>query len=79
MLKHTRNPMYFGILLVYLAFIFLSISVICIAFFVNIFLLYNKMVNFEEDILEQIFGQDYIEYKKKVPKWIPKIGKNKES
>ena len=36
---------------------------------------YEKMVNFEEDILEEMFGEDYIEYKKKVPKWIPKIGK----
>ena len=74
-LKRTRNPMYFGILLVYLSFILLSISVICIVFFVFIFLLYDKMVNFEEEILEEMFGQDYLEYKKRVPKWIPKIGK----
>jgi len=53
----------------------LSISVICIVFFVFIFLLYDKMVNFEENILEKMFGKDYVEYKKKVPKWIPKIGK----
>ena len=74
-LKRTRNPMYFGILLVYASFIMLSISVICIVFFVFIFLLYDKMVNFEENILEKMFGKDYLEYKKKVPKWIPKIGK----
>jgi len=77
-LKRTRNPMYFGILLVYLSFILLSISVICIGLFVGIIILYDKMVNFEEDILEEMFGQEYIEYKKKVPKWIPKIGKVSE-
>ena len=77
-LKRTRNPMYFGILLVYLSFIMLSISVMCIVLFAFIILLYEKMVNFEEDILEEMFGEDYIEYKKKVPKWIPKIGKVKE-
>jgi protein-S-isoprenylcysteine O-methyltransferase Ste14 len=29
------------------------------------------MVNYEEKILEDLFGEDYREYKKKVPKWIP--------
>ena len=74
-LKRTRNPMYFGILLVYFSFILLSISVICIGLFVGVIILYYKMVNFEEDILEEMFGKEYIEYRKKVPKWIPKIGK----
>ena len=74
-LKHTRNPMYLGILLIYLSLIFLSISVISIVFYVFVILLYNKMVNFEEAILEKLFGKDYIEYKNKVPKWIPKLGK----
>ena len=77
-LKRTRNPMYFGILLVYLSFILLSPSVICIILFIGIILLYDKMVNFEEDILEEMFGQEYLDYKKKVPKWIPKIGKVNE-
>jgi protein-S-isoprenylcysteine O-methyltransferase Ste14 len=77
-LKRTRNPMYFGILLVYLSFILLSISVICIVLFFGVIILYDKMVNFEEDILEEMFGQAYLEYKKKVPKWIPKIGKVNE-
>ena len=69
---HVRNPLYLGILLIYLALIMLSISLICIGLFVIISMIYNKMVNFEENVLEKIFGRDYLEYKKKVPKWIPK-------
>ena len=70
-LGYTRNPMYFGILLIYVAFIFLSISLICIGLFIIVFLVYNWMANFEQKILENLFGEEFLEYKKKVGKWIP--------
>ncbi|MFX1411610.1 MAG: methyltransferase family protein [Promethearchaeota archaeon] len=70
-LGYVRNPMYLGILLIYLAFICLSISLISICLFIPIFLVYNWMVNFEENVLENMFNIEYLEYKKKVPKWIP--------
>jgi len=70
-LGYVRNPMYLGIILIYIAFIFLSISLICIGAFIIIFLVYNWMVNFEEKILENLFGNKYLEYKVKVPKWLP--------
>jgi protein-S-isoprenylcysteine O-methyltransferase Ste14 len=70
-LRYIRNPMYFGILLIYIAFMSLSVSLISIGFFIIVFLVYNWMVNFEEEILENIFGEEYKEYKKKVPKWMP--------
>lgn len=72
-LGHVRNPMYLGILLIYVAFLFLSISLICIVLFIIIALVYNKMVNYEEKVLESLFGDDYLAHKKKVPKWIPKL------
>jgi protein-S-isoprenylcysteine O-methyltransferase Ste14 len=34
--------------------------------------LYVKLANYEEQKLEQRFGKDYLEYKRKVPKWIPR-------
>ena len=70
-LGYVRNPMYFGILLIYVAFILLSISLISIGLFVIVFLVYNWMVNFEEKILENMFGKQYLEYRNKVPKFIP--------
>jgi len=33
------------------------------------------MVNYEENILENKFGKEYIEYKRIVTKWIPSIKK----
>ena len=72
-LGYVRNPMYLGILLIYVAFIFLSISLISIALLIIVFLVYNWMVNFEESILENLFGEEYLKYKKRVSKWIPKL------
>ncbi|MBY9015306.1 MAG: isoprenylcysteine carboxylmethyltransferase family protein [Candidatus Lokiarchaeota archaeon] len=71
-LGHVRNPMYFGVLLIYLACIFLSISLISIAIWIIIFVIYDKLATFEEKQLEELFGQKYLEYKEKVPKWIPR-------
>ncbi|MFX1257912.1 MAG: methyltransferase family protein [Promethearchaeota archaeon] len=72
-LSRVRNPLYLGVLLIYISFIFLSISIISIFLLIIIFFIYNKMVNYEEHILEEIFGDEYLEYKNKVPKWIPKL------
>ena len=71
-LGHVRNPMYFGVLLIYLAFIFLSISLISIALWIVIIVVYDKLATYEEKQLEKLFGEKYLEYKKKVPKWIPR-------
>ena len=35
--------------------------------------LYVKMANHEEKQLKERFGEKYEEYKRKVPKWIPKL------
>jgi len=74
--RRVRHPLYLGGLLIYISFIFLSISLISIALFVINFILYNKMATYEEKILENIFGNQYLDYRKQVPKWIPKIKKN---
>jgi protein-S-isoprenylcysteine O-methyltransferase Ste14 len=70
---HVRHPLYLSIVLTYLAFSILTMSLICIILWILIFILYNKMVNYEEKDLEKTFGEEYSNYKKKVPKWIPRL------
>lgn len=70
---HTRHPLYLGVLIIYIGLILLSVSLISIVGFIIAFLLYNWIANFEEKDLEEIFKEEYLEYKKKVPKWIPSI------
>ncbi|MFX1284222.1 MAG: methyltransferase family protein [Promethearchaeota archaeon] len=67
----VRHPMYFGTLVLYLGLIFLSLSVISVIPWIITFILYNKIAIFEEKELERIFGNEYFEYQKEVPRWIP--------
>ena len=69
--KYTRNPMYLGML-----FILISISlnfnlyggfivVLLFYFFINKF-----QIKPEEKVMEEIFGDEYIEYKKTTRRWL---------
>lgn len=68
--KFTRNPMYLGMVLSYLALtcffgnwwhIFLPFLIIIIEMYV---------IKREEKYLERHFGESYVDYKKKVRKWV---------
>ncbi|HEX9896295.1 MAG TPA: isoprenylcysteine carboxylmethyltransferase family protein [Dehalococcoidales bacterium] len=71
----VRNPMHLGWTLVLLGLAVLrqsfSLLVIMTPFFVLAHILYIKLV--EEKELEKKFGQAYLDYKKRVPMFIPKI------
>lgn len=69
----VRHPMYLGILMCCLAFFFASPSLLSFGILLVFFILYNKMTTYEEKSLIQILGEEYIAYKKRVPKWFPKL------
>ena len=71
----VRHPMYFGTLLIYFAFIILSFSLVSVIPLVFSLFLYNIIARYEERELEKIFGNEYLEYKKKVSRWFPIIYK----
>ena len=69
--NYTRNPMYLGLLLILIStalFIKNFISFLIIPLFV-IFINKNQILP-EEQILENIFGEEYRNYTKKVKRWI---------
>lgn len=66
---HTRHPVYLGSLLLYLGLCISSFSAISFAYLVVIFLIYNHFVKFEEKLLINQFGEKYIKYTKKIPRW----------
>ncbi len=70
---YIRHLLYFGVLLIYLGCIFLSVSLISIIGFAFVFFIYNSITKFEEKELETLFKEEYLEYKKKVNKWIPSL------
>ncbi len=69
---HVRHPMYLGYILAYLGFIIGTMSLLSIIPWLLIIHLYIKLVNYEEQELEKRFGKEFLEYKRRVPKWIPR-------
>lgn len=71
---YVRNPMILGVLTVLIGesilFTSLSIAVWSILFFIinTVYFIFS-----EEPGLEKKFGKEYYEYKKNVPRWIPRL------
>lgn len=72
--RYVRNPMITGVLLLLLAEALLLQS-LPIFLWLAVFLLLNNIYFplFEERSLEKRFGADYLEYKKHVSRWIPRL------
>jgi len=68
-----RNPLYVGNLLIWLGFVagsgllwFLPVAIALFA------VEYTLIVRYEEGVLESIFGGEYVEYKRRTPRWLPR-------
>jgi len=70
-----RHPMYFGFILIYLAFVILSLSIIAFIIFIIICIFYYYISRYEEQLLIEKIGDEYKDYMKKVPMFIPKLRK----
>lgn len=71
--SRVRHPIYLAALLFCLILISITLSLISLFIFVGIFFFYNHIAVYEEKFLEKKFGQDYRDYRKNVPKWIPRL------
>jgi protein-S-isoprenylcysteine O-methyltransferase Ste14 len=68
-----RNPLYVGNLLIWLGFVIGSgvlwfVPIALVLFAVE----YSLIVRYEEGVLESIFGAEYVEYKRRTPRWLPR-------
>jgi protein-S-isoprenylcysteine O-methyltransferase Ste14 len=63
----VRHLMCLGILL-FLAFIFVNVSLISIGIWIGVFVFYDRMATYEEKSLIEILGEPYIAYQKQVSK-----------
>ncbi len=69
--RFTRNPMYLGMVLVMLGTGFLLGSLTPLLVIpIFMWLINSVFIKAEEDMLEELFGEEYLEYKKKVGRWI---------
>jgi protein-S-isoprenylcysteine O-methyltransferase Ste14 len=68
-----RNPLYVGNFLIWIGFTVISgvlwfIPVAIVLFAIE----YTLIVRYEEGVLESIFGEEYLEYKARTPRWLPR-------
>lgn len=69
----SRNPLYNGNFLLWMGFVALSgvwwfLPVAIVLFAVE----YYYIVAYEEGVLESIFGDEYLAYKRRTPRWLPR-------
>ncbi len=74
--RHTRNPMYLGVVTVILgwAVLFRSLGVLVYALAV-ITCFHLFVVLYEEPHLRREFGREYERYRSRVPRWLPLVGR----
>jgi protein-S-isoprenylcysteine O-methyltransferase Ste14 len=69
----VRNPLYVGNFLAWMGFTVISgvlwfLPVAAVVFAIE----YTLIVRYEEGVLETIFGEEYLRYKRRTPRWIPR-------
>lgn len=71
---YVRNPIYIFNMIMYAGVtLVLNVPIIVPFMAVYFFLQYSFIVAYEEKILEEKFGAEYLNYKKHVPRWIPRL------
>jgi len=69
----VRHPMYLGAILFYLGLFLSTLSLSVLGLLAILLLFYTHIASYEEKQLEQKYGKDYISYKEKTPKWLPRF------
>ena len=69
--KFTRNPMYFSVTMILFGAAIMFGNALAFLGPLAFFLIIRKtFVPFEEQLMEELFGKKYIEYKKRVRRWL---------
>jgi protein-S-isoprenylcysteine O-methyltransferase Ste14 len=75
-----RNPLYVGNLLIWIGFVVGSGVLWLVPVALALFAVeYTLIVRYEEGVLESIFGHEYVAYKERTPRWIPRPPAGKAS
>ena len=68
----VRHPLYLASLLTCLALSVSTLSLFSLIVWIGIFLFYDYIASYEEKLLELKYGGQYLYYKEKTGKWIPR-------
>jgi protein-S-isoprenylcysteine O-methyltransferase Ste14 len=71
--SHVRHPQYLGFLLITLGMNVLWVTLSTLALWPVLAFLYYRLAKEEDKRMEEQFGEEFIQYKKKVPRFMPKL------
>ena len=77
--RYIRHPQYLGFLLITLGMNVQWLTIIMLALWPVLVILYNKLSKTEEKEAEERFGEEYLKYKRRVPGFIPRIRRSKQT
>ncbi|MGA1869915.1 MAG: methyltransferase family protein [bacterium] len=68
-----RHPLYCGALLGYCGLFVMTLSLVTLPILIIIIFFYNYIARYEEGILREKLGKEYITYMREVPRWVPRL------
>lgn len=73
--RYVRHPLYLASILTYAGLTVSTMSIFSFVLLVVIFIFHNYIAGYEERLLEMRFREEYVRYKKRTGKWVPRIGR----
>ena len=71
----VRHPIYLSEILLYFGLLVLSISLIAAGVWLAAIVFLHYISRYEERLLRARFGEEYEQYMRDVPMWVPRIGR----
>ncbi len=72
--RHSRNPMYVGVLLVLLGEALVFASPLVLGYALAILVGFHlRVIHYEEPVLRRSFGTAYEDYRARVPRWLGRV------
>ncbi|MBN2244524.1 MAG: isoprenylcysteine carboxylmethyltransferase family protein [Candidatus Aminicenantes bacterium] len=70
---YVRHPLYLASMLTYFGAAVSTLSLLSLALLIPIIIFFDTIAGYEEKYMENKFGKEYTEYRKRTGKWIPGI------
>jgi len=68
--RYSRNPIFLGVLVSYLGTFLIIPNILSFSILLVTFVTIQTQVRLEEEYLDEVQGQDYIDYKSRVRRWL---------
>ena len=74
----VRHPIYLAEILLYLGLVVLNMSLAALGVWIAAIIFLHYISRYEENLLIERFGEEYKQYIRRVPMWIPRIRRSKK-